>query len=150
MDRRQFLGWSGVGMLASSFPLVIAACRSNTEATSRDSDVAEAPTQSTTREVSYQEAGTLEQLESEGQILNETNEILIVENPDTDNLVAVNPTCTHRGCTVAWEAEQKTFACPCHGSEFSPSGEVINGPANAPLATYEVKVEGNSVLIKQS
>ena len=41
--------------------------------------------------------------------------------------------CTHLGCIITWNNLEKSFDCPCHGSRFSPAGNVINGPANIAL-----------------
>jgi Rieske Fe-S protein len=42
--------------------------------------------------------------------------------------------CTHANCIVQWNALEKCWDCPCHGSHYSVDGEPINGPAVYPLA----------------
>ena len=64
------------------------------------------------------------------------------------NLIAVNPTCTHQGCSIDWKAKQGKFVCPCHGAKFAPDGKAQEGPAKKPLKTYQAKIEGGSILVK--
>ena len=48
--------------------------------------------------------------------------------------------CPHLGCIVAWNSEEKSWDCPCHGSRFDGLGKVITGPSRADLAeTGEVR-----------
>ena len=67
---------------------------------------------------------------------------LVRKNQD---IYAINLTCTHLGCTV--NSTTKGFACPCHGSVFTTSGDVVKGPADWPLKKLVVKEQGDDVLI---
>ena len=43
------------------------------------------------------------------------------------------PRCTHMGCIVNWNAAERTWDCPCHGSRFAQDGAILEGPAVARL-----------------
>ncbi len=96
--------------------------------------------------------GTITELDKAGQIFKEKSSlgaVLVIGTSKNQNLIAVNPTCTHLGCTVDWEVEENIFLCPCHASEFTADGKVKNSPATKPLSTYKTKIEGNTVMVKR-
>jgi cytochrome b6-f complex iron-sulfur subunit len=68
-----------------------------------------------------------------------------VAQPTAGQVVAFTAICTHQACTVM--AAGKRLQCPCHGSVFDAfSGEVVKGPAQAPLGKVDVSVSGQDVV----
>ena len=65
----------------------------------------------------------------EGDIVRANGERVAAYRDESGELVAVSPRCTHLGCQVNWNRAERSGDCPCHGSRFSPDGEVLHGPA---------------------
>lgn len=64
-----------------------------------------------------------------------------------DGLLAIYQKCTHLGCSVPWAETEQQFHCPCHGSLFTPTGEVAGGPAPRPLDIFPVEVQDGEVWV---
>jgi 3-phenylpropionate/trans-cinnamate dioxygenase ferredoxin component len=66
------------------------------------------------------------------------------------HLYAFDDTCTHAGCSLArGKLDGTTVTCACHGSQFDvTSGAVLRGPANRPVRSHSVKVEGENLLVE--
>jgi glycine/D-amino acid oxidase-like deaminating enzyme/nitrite reductase/ring-hydroxylating ferredoxin subunit len=52
---------------------------------------------------------------------------------DAGTLHVLSPICRHLYCHVAWNAAERSWDCPCHGSRYSAEGQVIQGPTVKPL-----------------
>ena len=66
---------------------------------------------------------------------------LIVKDDGTLENYGLNAICTHLGCVVPWSAANNKFMCPCHGSQYDPTGAVVRGPAPLPLALAHLDVD---------
>jgi glycine/D-amino acid oxidase-like deaminating enzyme/nitrite reductase/ring-hydroxylating ferredoxin subunit len=60
---------------------------------------------------------------------------------DKGKLHSYSAACTHVGCHLHWNGFETCWDCPCHGSQFSIEGEVLNGPAIKALQKIEVREE---------
>lgn len=75
--------------------------------------------------------------------------VFVVRNTAQDVVVFSN-ICTHLGCRVNWNDEQKTYICPCHDGIFAADGSIVRGPQPRPLDRYEgenLKVEDGVLMI---
>jgi cytochrome b6-f complex iron-sulfur subunit len=61
--------------------------------------------------------------------------------------LALHRSCTHLGCTVPWNEEERRFVCPCHASKFDITGDVLSAPAPRPLDLLEVRIENDVVKV---
>lgn len=68
------------------------------------------------------------------------------------NFVAFDATCTHAGCPVQFDPSSRLLLCPCHGAAFDPAhgAEVIQGPADVPLASVGIHIDRASGAITVS
>ncbi|GEM44725.1 FAD-dependent oxidoreductase [Deinococcus cellulosilyticus] len=70
----------------------------------------------------------------QGNIVRKGMSKYAVYRDEHGELHACSAMCTHMGCEVSWNSAEETWDCPCHGSRFTRDGEVLTGPARAPLA----------------
>jgi cytochrome b6-f complex iron-sulfur subunit len=71
---------------------------------------------------------------------------LLVYRAGDTSVKAYSRRCTHEGCTTgAFSSGIST--CPCHGSQYDTSGNVVTGPAPHPLPQYTAVISGNIITI---
>lgn len=148
MDRRTFLNWAGVGLVASSLPVAIAACSSGSPSGTGGA-----------ASDGFTAVGSLADLDKTGILLDEAKAIAVLRNPKaTDQLIALDIRCTHQGCPVQWEGsatggqaqagQKQEFSCACHGARYAADGTVTRGPAGKPLKPLTVKQSGDQILVQ--
>ena len=81
-----------------------------------------------------------------GFYVDKTNNIIIARTL-TDEFIAVSSLCTHQQVTIDFEPSKNKFSCSAHGSVFSTTGAVLNGPAASALKQYNTKLTGNSLRV---
>lgn len=67
---------------------------------------------------------------------------------DAEGLYALDAVCTHLGCTT--EVASGGFRCPCHGSGYAASGEVVAGPAPRALAHLHLSVRDGRLQVDRA
>lgn len=71
----------------------------------------------------------------------------LVLQPD-GSVVGLSRICTHLGCVIKWQAENKRFFCFCHAGIFSPTGVVLGGPPPRPLPKLKIALQGTDIWVE--
>jgi Rieske Fe-S protein len=69
----------------------------------------------------------------EGRVLDYDGQRVAAYRDEAGKVTVCSAVCTHMGCLVDWNAAERSWDCPCHGSRFTTEGRVIAGPAESPL-----------------
>jgi Rieske Fe-S protein len=65
---------------------------------------------------------------------------------DPNGIYAMSLECTHAGCDMSGGVTNTLIDCGCHGSRFDAQGNVLRGPASAPLPHFVVTADASGVL----
>ena len=65
----------------------------------------------------------------EARVVKFDNHRLAIYRDEHGELYTLNSACTHIKCEVNWNSAEKSWDCPCHGSRFSYTGEMLTAPA---------------------
>ena len=72
-------------------------------------------------------------------------EAIFISKDDQGNYSAFLTKCTHKGCEVRPTAN--ILLCPCHGSEYDYSGNVLEGPAEENLIPFKVVTDEEKIYV---
>ena len=83
----------------------------------------------------------------DGYLETKTQKAVWAVKQDDGQVTVFSPICTHLGCGYHWDAADRKFKCPCHGSVYDLTGRVLAGPAPRPLDVLPSKVEQGRLLV---
>lgn len=79
-----------------------------------------------------------------GALVRRGKRLIAAYRDETGQLHERSAVCTHMGCIVQWNKEERSWDCPCHGSRFDIDGEILTGPAISGLSAATEEVQGGS------
>ena len=68
-------------------------------------------------------------------LVESTAGVFLLARTGASGFSAVDAICSHESCTITG-ADGAAYVCPCHGSRYSRSGQVLAGPAKASLRQF--------------
>ena len=135
MNRKEFLSTLGLGAAAIACSYCFGGCESNDQ-------VVTPPVVDFTLDLNDPANAALKT--NGGSLYKEG---VIVARTSAGDYIAVSATCTHAAGTVQYVASGNRFHCPNHGSDFGPTGAVIDGPALQALEAYHISLNSTSLRV---
>jgi Rieske Fe-S protein len=135
-------------MVAGSLAAILQACGSG-GGVSGPSNVSPLPVVNATASgniVSVPIEGTVLATAGGAALVQSSLGFFLVARTATDTFVAVDAICTHERCTITGVSGQ-SYVCPCHGSQYSFSGQRQSGPAPRSLSTHQTTFENGVLMI---
>lgn len=83
----------------------------------------------------------------DGYLETTTHKAIWAIKQSNGQITVFSPMCTHLGCGYHWDATDQKFKCPCHGSVYDVTGQVLAGPAPRHLDPLPSKVEQGRLLV---
>jgi glycine/D-amino acid oxidase-like deaminating enzyme/nitrite reductase/ring-hydroxylating ferredoxin subunit len=74
----------------------------------------------------------------EGALIRDNVRKIAAYRDEEGTLHRMSAVCPHLKCIVRWNATEKTWDCPCHGSRFDCLGRMVNGPSTGDLDPVEM------------
>jgi menaquinol-cytochrome c reductase iron-sulfur subunit len=75
--------------------------------------------------------------------------VYLRRDPQHDRIECLTAVCPHAGCFVDFDADTNTYKCPCHNSEFTVDGQIIEpSPSPRAMDTLECKVQDQAILVR--
>jgi Rieske Fe-S protein len=138
VSRRQFC--AGACQIASCATLAtfVSACSGDDTPTSPSGPTATLPTlsgQFANSRVQVTTAGTALANVEGAAVIESVAGVFLVARTSASTFSVVDAICTHEGCRVTG-ADGAIYVCPCHGSRYNRTGQVVTGPARASLRQY--------------
>lgn len=100
----------------------------------------------TTGRVDVTVAGSALATEGGAAVIESIAGMFLLARTSATSFTAIDATCTHEGCTVT-NTDGDQYVCPCHGSRYTRSGQVVHGPAMASLRRYTTSFNDGVVTI---
>jgi cytochrome b6-f complex iron-sulfur subunit len=132
MDRKEFLSLLGAGAAAVVASGLLNACNN------ANNNITNPITADFTLNLTD---GAYSALQSNGGFVYSND--VIVARTMTGTFIAVSAICTHAGGVVSYVPNTNIFRCPLHGSNFTSTGAVANGPASTPLQQFKTALNGS-------